>query len=97
MQSCAICDCRPTLWFWNSVVLYTTLALAVAQVFATTLDAYYQVTVMLMVLLVGFALLAHLRPFVDPLAQRMQVCQQHDLATGCAYRPCNLAYYSTHY
>lgn len=64
---------RPELWFWNSVVLILTLALAASQVFATALDAYFQLTIMLMILMLGVIAFAHFRPFVDDLLQRMQV------------------------
>jgi uncharacterized membrane-anchored protein len=65
--------CRPELCFWNSVVLYFTLLLAAAQVLATALNTYFQLTIMLMILVIGITALAHFRPFTDPLLQRMQV------------------------
>jgi len=64
---------RPELCFWNSVVLYFTLLLTAAQVFATALNTYFQLTIMLMILMIGITALAHFRPFPDPLLQRMQV------------------------
>lgn len=70
------CVCRPKLWFWNSASLYLTLALAISQVFATTLDPYFQVAIMLVVLICGLTLLAQLQPFLDPLAQQMQASHQ---------------------
>jgi len=39
------CTCRPELWFWDSVVLLLTLALAASQVIATALDTYFQLTI----------------------------------------------------
>ena len=65
--------CRPELWFWDSVVLLLTLALAASQVFATALDTYFQLTIMLMVLTIGVTAFAHFQPFTDDLLQRMQV------------------------
>ncbi len=68
-----VCTCRPELWFWDSVVLLLTLALAASQVFATALDTYFQLTIMLMILTVGVTVFAHFQPFTDDLLQRMQV------------------------
>ena len=51
-----------------------TLALAASQVFATALDTYFQLTIMLMILMIGVTAFAHFRPFLDDLLQRMQVC-----------------------
>lgn len=68
-----VCPCRPELWFWDSVVLLLTLALAASQVFATALDTYFQLTIMLMILTVGVTAFAHFQPFTDDLLQRMQV------------------------
>ena len=65
--------CRPELWFWDTVVLMLTLALAASQVFATALDTYFQLTIMLMILTVGVTAFAHFQPFTDDLLQRMQV------------------------
>ena len=70
---CFCCVYRPELWFWNSVVLMLTLALAASQVFATALDTYFQLTIMLMILMIGVTAFAHFRPFLDDLLQRMQV------------------------
>ena len=64
---------RPELWFWNSVVLVLTLALAASLVFATALDTYFQLAIMLMILMMGLTALAHFRPFTNNLLQRMQV------------------------
>lgn len=66
-------QCRPSFWFWESIVLVQTLAFVASQVLATSLDTYFQLTIMLMVLLVGFAVLAHLQPFEARLAQNTQV------------------------
>lgn len=46
---------------------------AAAQVFATSLNAYFQLTIMLMVLVIGVVGLAHYHPFEDPGSQGMQV------------------------
>ena len=54
------------------MVLYFTLCLAAAQVFATAIDAYFQLTIMLMVLVIDITALAQLQPFNDGLMQRMQ-------------------------
>lgn len=54
------------------MVLFLTLALAASQMFATALDAYFQLTIMLMILMMGVTAFAHFRPFVDDLLQRMQ-------------------------
>ena len=55
---------RRRFWFWDSIVLLQTLALAASQVFATSLDAYFQVTIMLMVLVIGITVLAHCDKFI---------------------------------
>lgn len=68
------CAYRPELWFWNSIVLVLTLALAASQVFATALDTYFQLAIMLMILMMGLTAHAHFRPFTNNLLQRMQVC-----------------------
>ena len=73
MYEVIVCPCRPELWFWDSVVLLLTLALAASQVFATALDTYFQLTIMLMILTVGVTAFAHFQPFTDDLLQRMQV------------------------
>ena len=54
-------------------MLLLTLALAASQVFATALDTYFQLTIMLMILTVGVTAHAHFQPFTDHLLQRMQV------------------------
>ena len=54
-------------------MLLLTLALAASQVFATALDTYFQLTIMLMILTVGVTAFAHFQPFTDDLLQRMQV------------------------
>ena len=56
------------------MVLYFTLGLAAAQVFATAINAYFQLTIMLMVLLIDLTALAQLQPFRDGLMQCMQAC-----------------------
>ncbi|DBA90089.1 TPA: hypothetical protein ACH3X1_003408 [Trebouxia sp. C0004] len=87
---------RPELWFWDSVVLLLTLALAASQVFATALDTYFQLTIMLMILMVGVTAFAHFQPFTDDLLQRMQVLGLfivQTTAAGCLYflDPTNVA------
>jgi len=61
------------LWFWDSLVLWQTFALALALALTTPLSSYYQLTVVLMILILGFALLSHLRPFRAALSQSAQV------------------------
>lgn len=74
---------RPELCFWNSVVLYFTLVLTAAQVLATALNTYFQLTIMLMILMIGITALAHFQPFPDPLLQRMQVNSRCHCRTVC--------------
>ena len=64
---------RSPYWFWDSVVLWQTLAPAFAQVLAVSLDAYFQLIIMLLLLVVGMAVLSYLRPFRSALLQAMQV------------------------
>ena len=84
---------RPQLCFWNSVVLYFTLLLTAAQALATALNTFFQLTIMLMILVIGLTALAHFQPFPDPLLQRMQVIQSHSRAVAAALHalscPCN--------
>lgn len=54
------------------MVLYFTLGLAAAQVFATAINPYFQLTIMLTVLIIDITTLAQLQPFKDGLMQRMQ-------------------------
>lgn len=49
------------------------LVIAAAQVFATSLNAYFQLTIMLMVLVIGVVGLAHYHPFEDSGSQGTQV------------------------
>ena len=84
--------CRPELWFWDTVVLLLTLALAASQVFATALDTYFQLTIMLMILTVGVTAFAHFQPFTDDLLQRMQVKAAlwiaHSMRVLCSWLHC---------
>lgn len=64
---------REGFWFWDGVVLWQTFFVALALVFATSLNAIFQLTIMLTVLAVGFAVLTLLRPFEADQSQRMQV------------------------
>lgn len=66
-------SCRKRFWFWDTVVLLQTLALAASQVFAMSLDSYFQLTIMLMILVVVAMVLAHYQPFEEPLSQSLQV------------------------
>ena len=68
-------DCfhRPNFWYWESVVLVQTLGLAAAQVFATSLDAFFQLTIMIVILVVGGFALAHFHPFGQEGPQTVQV------------------------
>ena len=59
-------------------MLLQTFALASAQVFALALDTYFQLTIMLMILVVGFAVLSHLRPFEAAMSQTTQVSSCQD-------------------
>ena len=59
------------------MVLIQTLGLAAAQVFANALDAFYQLTIMLVILLVGTVALAYLHPFDQKAPQLMQVRYFH--------------------
>ena len=70
---CCFFSCRPKLWFWNSIVLVLTLLLAAAQVFAIALDTYFQLTIMLLILILGVIAFAFFHPFTDGLMQGMQV------------------------
>lgn len=61
-----------------------TFALASAQVFALALSAYFQLMVMLMILVVGFAILAFFQPFEAPLSQNTQVCRDACHSLKCS-------------
>ena len=65
--------CRQRFWFWDSIVLWQTFFVALALVFATSLNAIFQLTIMLTILSLGFALLTILHPFESELSQGMQV------------------------
>lgn len=54
-------------------MLLQTLAPAASQVVTTSLNTYFQLTVMLMMLGIGITILAHYWPFEERLSQRMQV------------------------
>lgn len=72
-QDLCLLLCRPRMWFWDSLVLWQTFALSLALVLATPLSSYYQLTVVLAILILGFALLSHLHPFQAALSQSVQV------------------------
>lgn len=55
------------------MILMQTLALTTALVFATSLNAFFQLTVALMILVVGLTILPQCQPFQAPLSQRIQV------------------------
>ena len=80
---CPHCQSLPCLPGLTVVVTKKLLAdcMLLVQVFATALDAYFQMTVMLMVLFVGSMLLPHLAPFEDQRSQSIQVrllnCMSH--------------------
>ena len=70
--------CRPSFWFWESVVLVQTLGLAAAQVFANTLDSFFQVIIMLVILGFGTVALAYLHPLDQWEPQLIQVCSSNE-------------------
>ena len=55
-------------------MLAQTLGLAAAQVFASALDAFFQLTIMIVILVVGSLALAHFHPFDQEGPQTIQVC-----------------------
>lgn len=75
--------CRAPYWFWDRMVLWQTLMLTVAQVLATFLNAYFQLTIMLMVLVMDLsvlavlAVLAHLHPYRAPQCRQGTCCDTH--------------------
>jgi len=56
------------------VVLVQTLGLVAAQVFASSLDGFFQLTIMLVILMAGGLALAHCHPFEQEGPQIVQVC-----------------------
>lgn len=67
------CVCRNGFWFWDNVVLLTIFALAVTLVFASTLNTYFQLSIMLMIMVVDLTVLAHASPHREALSQFVQV------------------------
>lgn len=65
---------RRGLWYWDTVVLLQTFALATALVFCTALDAHFQISTMLLILVFGLTVLASVRPFEETVTQHIQVC-----------------------
>ena len=65
--------CRAHFWFWDSMVLLQTLALAASQAFATSLHTYFQFTIVLMMFVIGITVSPHYRPVEESLSQSMQV------------------------
>lgn len=55
-------------------MLIQTLGLAAAQVFATAVGAFFQLTIMIFLLVLGSLALAHLHPFDQEGPQTVQVC-----------------------
>ena len=67
-------SCRDEFWYWETVVLVQTLGLVATQVFANSLDAFFQLTIMLVILMAGSLALAHCHPFEQDGPQIVQVC-----------------------
>ena len=67
--------CSPRFWYWESVVLVQTLGLAAAQVLANTLNVFFQLLIMLVILGFGLVALAYLHPLHQSEPQRNQVCR----------------------
>lgn len=65
--------CRDNFWYWESVVLAQTLGLVAAQVFASSLDGFFQLTIMLVILVAGGLALARCHPFEQEGPQSVQV------------------------
>ncbi len=82
--------CRSRFWFWESVILTQTLGLAAAQVFATALDAFFQLTIMLVILMISLILLAHYWPFEEKAAQITQVLPRAAWLNKLAYHACSV-------
>lgn len=59
-------------------MLYQTLFLAIALVFAEALDSYFQLSIMSMILVSGSGILMFLQPLHDDLLQYIQVNIQHN-------------------
>ena len=55
------------------MVLVQTLGLVAAQVFGNTLDALFQLSIMLVILIVGVVALSHFQPFEQAGPQIVQV------------------------
>ena len=70
------------------MILTQTLGLAAAQVFATALDAFFQLTIMLVILMISLILLAHYRPFEEKAAQITQVLPRAAWHNKLAYHAC---------
>ena len=54
--------CKDGFWYWETVVLVQTLGLVAAQVFANSLDGFFQLTIMLVILMAGSLAMAHCIP-----------------------------------
>ena len=66
-------SCRDNFWYWETVVLVQTLGLVAAQVFASSLDGFFQLTIMLVILVAGGLALARCHPFDQEDPQSVQV------------------------
>jgi hypothetical protein len=66
--------CRDNFWYWETVVLVQTLGLVAAQIFASSLDGSFQLTIMLVILVAGALALAQCHPFEQEGPQIVQVC-----------------------
>ena len=65
--------CRDNFWYWETVVLVQTLGLVAAQVFANSLDGFFQLTIMLVILIACSLALARCHPFEQEGPQTVQV------------------------
>ena len=63
-------------------MLVQTLGLVAAQVFGNALDAFFQLSIMLVILIVGIVALAHFRPFEQEGPQIVQVRCRTDIRYG---------------
>ena len=61
------------MWYGDIVILLQTFALTASLVFATALNTYFQLIIMLLILIVGLTVLTHVCPFEETLSQQVQV------------------------
>ncbi len=64
-------------------MLVQTLGLVAAQVFANALDAFFQLTIMLVILIAGSLALAHFHPFEQEGPQIVQVRASCGVQPAC--------------